>query len=84
MQPTRSKNDRRSRVSAAAKFGGERSVERTAIGPLCRALFSMHVSGRQPVGTLTKAAPAVDLRGQGIAPPRFSKASRADKVISLK
>jgi hypothetical protein len=32
----------------------KRSVERTAVGPLCRAKFSMHVSGRGPIGRLAK------------------------------
>jgi hypothetical protein len=79
-----SKNDRRSRVSAAVKFGGERSVERTAIGPLCRATFSMHVSGRQRIGTLAKAAPAVCVCGPGITPPRLANTAQAAKAIYLK
>jgi hypothetical protein len=79
-----SKNDRRSRVSAAAKFGGERSVERTAIGPLCRAEFPcmFRAAGRSEL--LAQAASGFALRGQESLGGGFVNATRNAKVISLK
>ena len=79
-----SKNDRRSRVSAAAKFGGERSVERTEIGPLCRAKFPCMFRAASQLELLAQVAPGFALRGQESLGGGFVNATRNAKVVSLK